>query len=102
VRVAAGLGRGQDGQECVGEQRQDGPSVPGGPAPDLVLVRGGELLAASESVLSMIAGSAASIGAQFIPAGAFRAEAGREPLPGPGGSRFASSPAGGGPVPVIT
>ena len=51
--AAAGLGRGQDGQERVGEQRQDGPPVPGGPAPDLVLVQGGELLAASEPVLDL-------------------------------------------------
>jgi len=41
VRVAAaGLGRGQDGQEREDEQRQDGPPVPGCPAPDLVLVQG--------------------------------------------------------------
>jgi hypothetical protein len=52
VRVAAaGLGRGQDGQESVGEQRQDGPPVPGGPAADLVLVQGGELFSACEPVL---------------------------------------------------
>ena len=58
VRVAAvGLGRGQDGQEGVGEQRQDGPPVPGGPAPDLVLVQGGELLAASEPVFDLYVGS---------------------------------------------
>ena len=53
MRVAAGgPGRGQDGQEGVGEQGQDGPPVPGGPAPDLVLVQGGELLAASEAILN--------------------------------------------------
>ena len=51
VRVAAaGLDRGQDGQEGVGEQRQDGPPVPGGPGPDLVLVQGGQFLAASKTV----------------------------------------------------
>ena len=52
-----GLGGGQDGQERVGEQGQDGPAVPGGPAADLVLVQGGELLAASEPVLDLPAGS---------------------------------------------
>ena len=46
------LGGGQDGQEGVGEQGQDGPAVPGGPAADLVLVQGGELLARSEPVLN--------------------------------------------------
>jgi hypothetical protein len=48
--TAARLGRGQDGHERVGEQRQDGPPVPGCPAPDLVLVQGGEFFAASEPV----------------------------------------------------
>ena len=38
----SGLGRGQDGQERVGEQGQDGPAVPGSPVADLVLVQGGE------------------------------------------------------------
>jgi hypothetical protein len=39
------LGGGQYGQECVGEQGQDGPAVPGGPAADLMFVQGGEFLA---------------------------------------------------------
>jgi len=43
-------GCGQDGQEGVGEQGQDGPPVPGGPGPDLVLVQGGQFLAASKTV----------------------------------------------------
>ena len=38
VLIGGGLGGGQDGQERVGEQGQDGPAVPGGPAADLVLV----------------------------------------------------------------
>jgi hypothetical protein len=52
VAVAGPGGRGQDGQEGVGEQGQDGPPAPGGPAPDLVLVQGGELLAPREAVLN--------------------------------------------------
>jgi hypothetical protein len=44
------LGGGQHDQECVGEQGQDGPRVLGGPAADLVLVQGGQFLAASEPV----------------------------------------------------
>jgi hypothetical protein len=43
VQVAVAGPAGQDGQERVGEQGQDGPPVPGGPAPDLVLVQGSEL-----------------------------------------------------------
>jgi hypothetical protein len=35
----------------MGEQGQDGPPVPGGPGADLVLVQGGQLLAAGEPVL---------------------------------------------------
>ena len=51
VRVAGvRLGGGEDGQECVGEQGKDGPAVPGGPAADLVLVQGGQFLAASKTV----------------------------------------------------
>lgn len=50
VRVAGGGLAGQDGQEGVGEQGQDGPPVPGGPGPDLVLVQGGQFLAASKTV----------------------------------------------------
>lgn len=56
VVVRAGaikLGRGQDGQERVGEQGQGGPAVPGGPAADLVLVQGGEFLAGGEPVLDL-------------------------------------------------
>src|SRR5262245_21601867 len=49
--AAAGLGRGEDGQESAGEQGQDGPAVPGGPAADLVLVQGGQFLAGGEPVL---------------------------------------------------
>jgi len=49
--IMGGLGGGQDGQERVGEQREDGPAVPGGPAPDLVLVELGELLAGGEAFL---------------------------------------------------
>jgi hypothetical protein len=53
VRVAVvRLGRGQDGQEGVREQGQDGPAVPGGPAADLVFVQGGEFLPAGEPVLT--------------------------------------------------
>lgn len=55
-RAVAGL-TGQDGQERVGEQGQDGPPLPGGPAPDLVLVQGSELFAGSEPVLDLPAGS---------------------------------------------
>ena len=50
VRVAGGGLAGQDGQEGVDEQGQDGPPVPGGPGPDLVLVQGGQFLAASKTV----------------------------------------------------
>src|SRR5262245_57035327 len=50
--AAAGLGGGEDGQERAGEQGQDGPAVPGGPAADLVLVQGGQFLADGESVLN--------------------------------------------------
>src|SRR5580700_3597760 len=53
ILMGCGLGGGQDGQERVGEQGQDGPAVPGGPAADLVLVQGGELLTASEPVLHL-------------------------------------------------
>ena len=49
--AGAGLA-GQDGQERVGEQGQDGPPVPGGPGADLVLVQAGQFLAAGESVLN--------------------------------------------------
>ena len=53
VRVlVVSLGGGQHGQERVGEQGQDGPPVPGGPAADLVLVQGGQLLAGSKAVLN--------------------------------------------------
>jgi hypothetical protein len=48
ARLAAGVLAGQDGQEGMGEQGQDGPPVPGGPGADLVLVQGGQLLAAGE------------------------------------------------------
>ena len=51
--VADGGLAGQDGQEGMGEQGQDGPPVPGGPGPDLVLVQGGQFLAASEPVLDL-------------------------------------------------
>ena len=37
----------------MGEQGQDGPPVPGGPGPDLVLVQGGQFLAAGEPVLDL-------------------------------------------------
>jgi len=55
--AATGLGGGQDGQERVGEQGQDGPAVPGGPAADLVLVQGGQFLAGGEPVLDSPPGS---------------------------------------------
>ena len=49
--VVGWLAGGQDGQERAGEQGQDGPTVPGGPAADLVFVEGGWpfLLAAKPS-----------------------------------------------------
>ena len=56
-RAGRRLGRGQDGQERVGEQGQDGPAVPGGPAADLVLVQGGQFLAGSEPVLDLPPGA---------------------------------------------
>jgi hypothetical protein len=46
------LRRGQDGQERVGEQGQDGPPVPGRPAADLMLIQGSQFLAGGEPVLS--------------------------------------------------
>jgi hypothetical protein len=55
--LVAGLGGGQHGQERVGEQGQDGPPVPGGPAADLVLVQGGQLFAGSKAVLDLYVGS---------------------------------------------
>ncbi len=39
------FGGGGDGEEGMGEHREDGPSLPGGPGADLVLVEGGEFLA---------------------------------------------------------
>ena len=51
--AAAGLGRGQDGQERMGEQGQDCPAVPGGPAADLMLVQTGQFLAGGEPVLNV-------------------------------------------------
>jgi hypothetical protein len=62
VRVAAVRpGCGQNGQERAGEQGQDGPAVPGGPAADLVLVQGGEFLAGGEPVLDLSPGPPASL-----------------------------------------
>jgi len=55
--AVVGLGGGQHGQERAGEQGQDGPPVPGGPAADLVLVQSGQLLAGSKPVLDLPAGS---------------------------------------------
>lgn len=49
--AAAWPAGGQDGQEGVGEERQNGPAVPGGPAPDLVFVQGGEFFADDEAFL---------------------------------------------------
>jgi hypothetical protein len=49
--AAAGLGGGQDRREGAGEQGQDGSPVPAGPAADLMLVQGGQLLPGSELVL---------------------------------------------------
>ena len=51
ARFTAGVLAGQDGQEGMGEQGQDGPPVPGGPGADLVLVQGGQFIAAGEPVL---------------------------------------------------
>lgn len=68
ARVAAArLGRGQHGHERTGEQGQDDPAVPGGPAPDLVLVQAGEFLADGEPVLSNILKSLKVIGQQRRP-----------------------------------
>jgi hypothetical protein len=53
--TAARLGRGEDGQERVGERGQDGLAVTGRPAADVVLVQRGGLLAgdAVEGVLAV-------------------------------------------------
>ena len=42
------LGGGGHGQERVGEHGQGGPSVPGGPARDLVLIQPGQILGGLE------------------------------------------------------
>lgn len=54
IGVADGGLAGQDGQEGMGEQGEDGSPVPGGPAADLVLVQGGQFLAASEPVPGLL------------------------------------------------
>jgi hypothetical protein len=43
VAVSGALPDGGDGEECVGEQAEGGPAVPGGPAGDLAAVQGGGL-----------------------------------------------------------
>ncbi len=43
VTVSGALPHGSDGEECVGEQAEGGPAVPGGPAGDLAAVQGGGL-----------------------------------------------------------
>ena len=51
VGVGVAFGGGGHGQEGVGEHGQGGPAVPGGPAPDLVLVQPGEALGGLEGFL---------------------------------------------------
>jgi len=43
VTVSGALPDGSDGEECVREQAEGGPAVPGGPAGDLAAVQGGGL-----------------------------------------------------------
>ena len=45
------FGGGGHGQEGVGEHGQGGPAVPGGPAPDLVLIQSGEPFGGLEGFL---------------------------------------------------
>jgi hypothetical protein len=137
---AVSLGGGQRGQECVGEQGQDGPPVPGGQLRTWCSSRAASSLppanpsstfqrdpatftgwaggvgavegvlavadaAADQQPVRAAAGdrcrSGASIRAQSYQPGALGAGPGRHPLPGPGGSRFASSIAVRGPIPGV-
>ena len=45
------FGGGGHGQEGVGEHGQGGPAVPGGPAPDLVLIQPGQAFGGLEGFL---------------------------------------------------
>ena len=49
--LGVAFGGGGHGQEGVGEHGQGGPAVPGGPAPDLVLVQPGEAFGGLEGFL---------------------------------------------------
>lgn len=51
---SATFGGGGHGEEGVGEHRQGGPSVPGGPATDLMLIQPGELLGGLEGFLDAL------------------------------------------------
>jgi hypothetical protein len=108
---APGLGGGHDGQERVGEHRQDGPPHPGGPGPDLVLVQGSEFLAAGEALLRPSAGSRRPRGARAGAPGRVRGRGGtRTPVLAPGAvragrrisSQFAPRPSSGRPGPVVS
>jgi hypothetical protein len=48
---AFSFSRGGDDEERVGEHREGRPAVPGGPAPDLVLVKAGQALTGLEGLL---------------------------------------------------
>ncbi len=56
VTVSGALPHGSDGEECVGEQAEGGPAVPGGPAGDLAAVQGGGLFGQLVIFLDLPAG----------------------------------------------
>lgn len=58
VAVGGALACGGDGEEGVGEHRQGGPAVPGGPGADLVFVQAGASFAGLDVLLDPPAGSA--------------------------------------------
>jgi hypothetical protein len=56
VTVSGALPDGSDGEECVGEQAEGGPAVPGGPGGDLAAVQGGGLFGQLVIFLDLPAG----------------------------------------------
>ena len=51
------FGRGDDGEECVGEHGQNGPAMPRGPAADLVLIQSSQAFAGLEGFFDAPSGS---------------------------------------------
>ena len=56
-RCAGAFGRGDDGEERVREHREHGPTMPGDPAPDLVLIQAGQTFAGLKRFLDAPPGS---------------------------------------------